>query len=191
MQEKSFRVRFKPMVILTTDESVRKPDIAAYKDVIQLNVSGSLMKNLYEMNTPDLFDVKLLNGQLKQFAYARDSNQLGKKPDVALLCFFHSLPVVIVRWNPSDDGTIMVEHFIWPDMTRQPYEPTLDIEIQLPINVRDALQREINACGIDWNDINSDTSSNSFLHLSTPEVISICELIAPKATDAAEVWKSS
>jgi hypothetical protein len=187
MQAKSLHLLFRPMMILTTDNSVSKPDIAAYEDVFELNVSGRLMKKLHLIKREDGFELKLLNGQIKRFNYARDSNQLTKERNVVLLCSLHILPAVIVRWNPNDDRTIQVEHFIFPDMTRQPYESTLDIEIQLPTNVRDALQREINACGVNWNDIYSDTSSHSFLHLSTLEVISICELIAPKAIDVAEL----
>lgn len=191
MQLKGCHLSFKPFIILTTDDNVLQPEVEAYEDVIQVNVSGSLMKNLYHMKRKDFLRVRLLNGQIKQFTYARDCNQLEKKSGALLLCSLGRLPSVMVRWSPDNDRTIKIEHFIEPDMTRQPYQPSLEIEIQLPMIVEDALTREINTCRIDWDDLHSDVSSKSFLHFSTLEIISICELIAPKESDVAGFWESS
>ncbi|KAL6246844.1 hypothetical protein RBB50_006151 [Rhinocladiella similis] len=182
MQSKSFQVHFKPMMILATDDSVLRSEVemqVPYEDVIQLNVSGNLMKNLYQMKRSNTFQVRLLNGQIRQFTYARDSNQLEKKFGHVCLCFLGMMPVVIVRRDANDNRAIKIEHFIWPDMTRQLYESPLDIEIQLPTIVQSALQREFNGCCINWDDLRSSSSFNSFIRLSTLELVAICELIAP------------
>jgi hypothetical protein len=181
--KKCFRLSFRPLVVLATGDNVLQPEIEAvpYEDVIQLNVSGTLQENLYLMKRPDFLQLRLLDGQLKQFAYARDSNQLEKKSGVVLLCLLGIVAQVLVRWDPNDERTIKIEHFIRPDMTRQLHESLLSLEILLPINVQVALQREINTCRGDWDNLRSDTWFDSFLHLSTLELVSMCELIAPKA----------
>lgn len=86
---------------------------------------------------------------------------------------------------------IKIEHFVRPDMTRPHFKSSVFLEMQLPKVLQNALQQEINTRGIDWNSLPQAKERTSLLHLSRMGLISVCELIAPKKADLAEVWKNS
>ena len=188
LQGTSFHLYFKPMEMLVIDDSARKLETKPYKSVHQLNISGNLMETIYQMKREKVLDVKLLNGRIKQFTRtvdldeaARDSIQLGTRTDVVLWCCLSYMPALIIRRSFSEESTIKIEHFTWPDVTRPVHEPSPLLEIQLPKLVQDVLNKEINNCGVDWNELVQDEPPSSFLRLSALELISLCELISPQA----------
>ena len=199
LKETSFDLLFWHMKLLATAEGVPKPETKPYEDEWELNISGSLAKKLYLMKHEEVLTLKLLNGQIKQFTLirkstsdvnARDSIPPEIKPGVVLLCYLHFLPVFIINRSSSDDGTIQIEHFLMQDTTPAPHEPSQLLETRFPTRAQDALRREINVRALDWNEVSQGISPNSFLHLSTSELTSLCEVLAPQPDDVDEFMRN-
>ena len=192
-------VQLRPMAVLIPDYQTRDPDALAYEQATELNVSGSLTKTIYLMKKNEPIAIKLRNGQLKYFDSVgisttnrdpSESNQPGSDTDVLLWCSLYYMPCVILRRYSVDMNPVRIKHFIWPDMTRSFQALPLSLEMKLPKNVKDALAREINACGNMADLVSGDLRCLS-LQLSILEIISLCELIVPEDPDIDEFWKNT
>ena len=200
LRRTTYHIKLAPMSILTANGGTGNAETKAYEEVCQLNVSGSLMKKMYELKSEQPFTMKLLSGRIKGFSYvktsfsdedAQSSNRLETEPGVLLLCWLHMMPAIILRRSSNEDNTIKIAHFVLPDLTRRDHESSPWLEKRLPKIVRDALQREIGICAKDWNDLCQDVYCSSFLQFSTLEVISLCSLLAPVAPDGGQFWDNS
>ena len=185
-RESSLRFSLSFFSSLATANTTVWPGTRSYKHAYNLHVSGRLTKTLYEMKKANNLVMKRLDGQITQFTYATRVKKEEVGPEHpernqhdVVQCCLHTFPALLLHRGSKGGQTIEVKHFIGPDTTREIHEASLSLEIQLPAHLRAALQREINACGVSWDDLRRGVNPTSFLRLSVYETISLCELITP------------
>ncbi|ETN44561.1 uncharacterized protein HMPREF1541_10231 [Cyphellophora europaea CBS 101466] len=177
LQARGFRFSFKRFIVLYAEDSIRNIEVCT--NTVDRNRPGASRGDLQQSQSQASWQVKLLNGSIKQFVPVRDTNELHETDNVVVLCWLALSPAVVARKSLHNSHKIEIAHFIWPHMTTQPDDQGPWTELEMPTRVKSALQREINACGIDWNDLFSENPANTFVHLSTLEVVSLCEMIIP------------
>lgn len=184
--EVSFAPAPAPFGALTPGQILAMPIDYPSDLVAQLKVSGTLTKSIYEPKRHTPLQVKLLNGRYQQFhdVQAPPDHQ-NDTNEILMLCFISRCSIWVIICQSSTDRTRMeLKHFISPDMSRQIHEDVTFLEKKVPPTLQKAFERELSCCGIGWKDLTSETQpERTFLRFSILELISMCELIAPKQAD--------
>lgn len=189
LRETRYEISFLPFGALEPGEVLAVPIDHGPDLIAQLNISGTLTKNIYQPRRHTPWQVKLLDGRYQQFYDIQDIDQRSdKKAEILMVCFLSTSICSIFGQNPNDRTKIELKHFIGPDTTRQIHEEVVFLEKKVPPILQKGFERELNCCGASWETLMSYRTQTSprprtFLRFDILELISLCGLIAPKQAD--------
>lgn len=182
LQESRLDIKCGPMPsgALMAGEILAAPIDNAPKVVARLNISGTLVMNIYESQRQIPLQVKLLDGRYQQFHRAQVLDE-AREGEVQLVLCLMSFSVLLITCQSSTDATkIALKHYLAPDYDRHATKGDILLEKKMSPALQKAFEREFDNCSIGWQDLMSDTQPRISLRFSILEVVSMSEVSAVK-----------
>jgi hypothetical protein len=181
--------------------SDQSPHIPEDEAVAQHQISGRLYKTIHQPVVQSAHHIKLLDGRFKSFIRSPGSNQgfrsstldetgPSNEQGAVIICWLGiMLPLILRRVHDAadtrgaNDDIPELAYFQWPDMTSSSSDSEyIWLEFEVPVVLRDAINRELHRTGANWNTLMlgpEDRSPGFMLEFSVLEFIMLCELMAP------------
>ncbi|KAJ9607322.1 hypothetical protein H2200_008395 [Cladophialophora chaetospira] len=131
--------------------------------------------------------VKMGCGQIEHFLQSAPPSEADceESPDpstwdiedtnILLLCWLGIFPTLIIRRHERNH--VSIERFVWFDLTRSLAEPVLHIDKALPVDLLNALEKDLNSFGLDWSSAYRGENFDFYFSLSALNLVSLCDLL--------------